>query len=190
MVRILSFDVGIKNLSYCLIENESILDWDLINLITEDESKSKSKSKKNSIYQLSSILYKELQGKFEDVAIDHVIIENQPVFKNPTMKTIQILIYSFFEYRRTLCELPINEIGFVGANTKVKFAEDYLQNLDMSVEKVKNKYAYNKRISTLCSQHLIRSQDSLHEWYQEHKKKDDLADAHLLALAYLKRLKI
>ena len=39
MAKVLAFDVGIKNLSYCLMEDCDILDWDLIDL-TDDGSES------------------------------------------------------------------------------------------------------------------------------------------------------
>ena len=121
MVKILAFDVGIKNLSYCLIEDESILDWDLINLV-EDE-----KTKKNDLHELSSILFNVLKDKFEHIYIDHIIIENQPVLKNPTMKSIQMLIYSYFAYLKHIEKRDTKGINFIGASTKVKLAEKILK---------------------------------------------------------------
>jgi hypothetical protein len=37
-MRILSIDVGIKNLAFCLLENDKIAKWDVINLATQDAS--------------------------------------------------------------------------------------------------------------------------------------------------------
>ena len=37
-MRILSIDVGIKNLAFCLLENEKIAKWDVINLAAQDAS--------------------------------------------------------------------------------------------------------------------------------------------------------
>jgi len=37
-MRILSIDVGIKNLAFCLLENDKIAKWDVINLAAQDSS--------------------------------------------------------------------------------------------------------------------------------------------------------
>ncbi len=39
-MRILSIDVGIKNLAFCLLENDKIAKWDVINLAAQDASDS------------------------------------------------------------------------------------------------------------------------------------------------------
>jgi len=50
-MRILSFDVGIKNMAYCLLEmdssNISIIDWSIINLMDETSSHICTISQKN-----------------------------------------------------------------------------------------------------------------------------------------------
>ena len=188
MVFILAFDVGIKNLSYCLMEDCNILDWDLIDL-TDDgkEGTTTSKAKKQDMQTLSSILFQKLQEKFDSCEIQHVIIENQPVFKNPIMKSIQMLIYSFFAYKRAIESRQIEAVTFVAANTKVKYAEAHLQKIGAEVEKHSNKYKYNKKISIQCTSDIVQNQGELAEWFENHKKRDDLADAFLLGLSYLDR---
>ena len=46
-MKILSFDVGIKNLAYCLLdtENKSILDWGIINISVDTTCDHVSKDK-------------------------------------------------------------------------------------------------------------------------------------------------
>jgi len=177
MVKILAFDVGIKNLSYCLIEDESILDWDLINLVED------GKTKKNDLHELSSILFHVLKEKFEHIDIDHIIIENQPVLKNPTMKSIQMLIYSYFAYLKHIEQRDTMGINFIGASTKVKLAEKILKEKAIEMDKCSSKYQYNKKISIKCtSELLLNTNEELHDFFISHKKKDDLADCYLLAL--------
>jgi hypothetical protein len=189
MAKVLAFDVGIKNLSYCLMEDCDILDWDLIDL-TDDGSESttsKAKKQKQDMQKLSSTLFEKLQEKFDNCQIDHVIIENQPVFKNPRMKSIQILIYSFFAYKRVIEDRQIEAVTFVAANTKVKYAESHLQKIGIEIEKCENKYKYNKKISIQCTSEIVQNHEELAEWFANHKKQDDLADAYLLGLSYLER---
>ena len=63
MVKILSFDVGIKNLAYCLVEfendNNKILDWGVINMMDKFTSASLkcSVSKKGSLCGSEAINY-------------------------------------------------------------------------------------------------------------------------------------
>ena len=49
MAKVLAFDVGIKNLSYCLMEDCDILDWDLIDL-TDDGSESTTREETKTRY--------------------------------------------------------------------------------------------------------------------------------------------
>ena len=183
MVKILAFDVGIKNLSYCLIEDESILDWDLINLVKDEHTK------KNDLHELSYILFYVLREKFEHIYIDHIIIENQPVLKNPTMKSIQMLIYSYFAYLKHIEHHSTLGINFIGASTKVKLAEKILKEKGIEMDKCSSKYQYNKKISIKCtSELLLNTNEELHEFFISHKKKDDLADCYLLALAKFYKL--
>jgi hypothetical protein len=183
MSTILSFDVGIKNLSYCLICDEEIIDWDLISLQEEDDKSKKGKS----LSEVTPKLFRLLKEKFEHHIIDHVVIENQPVMKNPTMKSIQMLIYSYFYYLKTIDLIPIDSVEFIGASTKVKLAENILKSKEIEFEKGTNKYKYNKAISIKCVIELLQSNSSLLEFFNDHKKKDDLADCYLLALVYLFR---
>ena len=116
---ILSFDIGIKNLSYCLIKSQlnnlnnnnnlnnlnniEIIDWDIINILKDNE-----KVKSINIDELSKRLYMKLSEVFKDKEFDIVLLENQPVLKNPVMKSVQMLIYGFFLYQKT--NLIKNEI--------------------------------------------------------------------------------
>ena len=36
-MKILSFDIGIKNLAFCLLDDKKIYSWETINLITNDK---------------------------------------------------------------------------------------------------------------------------------------------------------
>ena len=95
----ISFDIGIKNLALCILEynnNEiSIIDWRVITLFDK-------KKDVNGINSLSEILFLELDniiGLLKELNhdyIDYVLIENQPSNLNGIMKTVQLLIFSYF----------------------------------------------------------------------------------------------
>ncbi len=94
-MRICSWDVGIYNLSYCILEQNDetkeikILKWDIVNLV-DNESQKKNRP----------LLFQNIPLKLNQIPelleVDYVFIENQPVLKNPQMKSIQIILYSYF----------------------------------------------------------------------------------------------
>lgn len=189
----IAFDVGVKNLSYCCLDQDGkIAHWEVINIKEGlDEKASKD------FHVLSQRLFEKLHQHFNyDKDIREVVIENQPVYKNPTMKSIQMLVYSFFGMRNIHLERKIN-MHFIGASTKVKLAEKYLNVVcpDMTTQvknRYKNKYSYNKHVSIRCVDRLLSdegalSDESFRRLFQSSKKKDDLADALLLGLVHMKR---
>ena len=179
---ILSFDVGIKNLSYCLLRDNEIIAWDLVNLVVDPMIKN------NNLTLISPVLFIFLQDKFKQEHIDYIVIENQPVLKNPTMKSIQMLIYSYFTYLQVLEHKAITGIHFIGASTKVKLAEKILKEKDIVFEKQGAKYKYNKDIAKKCVSELLNDKEELFNFFSSHKKKDDLADCYLLAMVHSSRL--
>jgi hypothetical protein len=122
-MKILSFDVGIKNLSYCVMEkNEEtnhiqIHHWGIINL-TDDETQKTT---------MNYTLFENIPKKFDEKpelldGIQQVLIENQPTLKNPTMKSIQMIIYSYFLIRGKIDKKDelLQNIRFISATNKLK----------------------------------------------------------------------
>lgn len=186
----IAFDVGVKNLSYCIIDEDfNVVNWDIID-ITRGLDK---KSCKN-FHILASSLFQQLQSHFSyDMCIDYVVIENQPAFKNPSMKSIQMCVYSFFAMRNLHLERKI-KLSFIAASTKVKLAENLCSDMVEEIKaKYKTKYTYNKKISIYCATKLMSECDIVNEElcasFQNSKKKDDLADAFLLSLVFKNYLK-
>lgn len=121
-MRILSWDVGIHHLSYCILDQDEetkkikIKNWGIIDLVDEP-------SQKKNI----TLIFENIPKKFDEKpelldGIDRVCIENQPTLRNPTMKTVQIIIYSYFLIRgkTDLKEHPIEQISFISATNKLK----------------------------------------------------------------------
>jgi hypothetical protein len=94
-MKILSWDVGIYNLSYCILEKLEdspeikIIDWDIVNLVDNEELK----KNRNLLFEN---IPRKLHEKPQLLNVDIVVIENQPSLKNPQMKSIQMILYSYF----------------------------------------------------------------------------------------------
>lgn len=166
----LSFDVGIKNLAFCLIEgtqeSHRILKWDVLDIQEKDLEKMSSK--------LIHLLY----DLFADVQISQVLIENQPVMKNPTMKSIQMIIYSFFICAREIGMASVERVKLVPASCKNKLCDRMLQDEE---DHSKPSYTRNKKRAIQTTRQLVSG--DWKTYFESHKKKDDLADALLQALS-------
>lgn len=167
MTTILSFDVGIKNLSYCFLraepEKTTIIEWD--NLCVTDEN-----CKKIKIEKLTEEMLDTLMSKFDqDYDIDLVLIENQPMLKNGMMKTVSVILYTFFNLMK-LQYGNVRQVKFISATNKLK-CEDYALK-DISSYKDRKKVSIEVarlRVQRLCP-HLLT-------WFDSNKKKDDLSDS-------------
>ena len=135
-IRILSWDVGIYNLAYCLLEFDSsyikdivdindinsfakmcnIRDWGIITLISPDATK--TEKKKYNLLKVGKSLFEQLDDKKKTSfnEIDYVLIENQPCLKNPKMKSIQMMLYSYF-IMRGLIDCNMNKTIIENDNT-------------------------------------------------------------------------
>lgn len=196
---ILSFDIGIKNLAYCLMykdntidnnNNIKIINWDIIQLIEDDV-----KCKGVSLDAITNVLYNKLQEIFLDYDITEVLLENQPVLKNPVMKSIQIILYSFFQYEKVLMGRDINLIKFINASNKLKLGKNLSEiNNSEDIVKIKSKYTKNKKLAIIYTNHFLQErlieEDYIkyNEIFNKHKKKDDLADAFLQGLYYIEKI--
>ena len=166
MPFILSFDVGIKNLAFCYSCDEKIIKWNVFDI------------QGGNVQDTCEICIKTLEAHFSNIEIDMVLIENQPVQKNPTMKTIQIVVYTYFMYQKAILN-KIESIHFVPANRKNKFGDKF--NFDIQC---KTKYQKNKKVAVAVTKYLVEGS----VWdthFNSHKKKDDLADSYLQTLAFI-----
>jgi hypothetical protein len=122
-MKILSWDVGIYNLSYCILEkNETdgkinIIGWDIVNLVDNE----KMKKNKTELFENIPIKLQEIN---ELLNVDYVVIENQPSLKNPQMKSIQMILYSYFIILGKAVNFGefknIKNIDFCSASNKLK----------------------------------------------------------------------
>jgi hypothetical protein len=224
-MRVLSFDVGIKNLAYCLLDESRICDWGILNIscgeecsrmgcdklakysmkhpsdineydhvclthtklkIYSDWKQKKLPKCKNEILSIGKRMVECFQSYPHFLDVDVVIIENQPSLKNPTMKTIQMLVYSYFLMHGVMKETSrIHNIEMINARNKLKVYKG--PEVDCPYEKCKkNTYKINKYLAVEYCKHMIKNEDSkFKELYSTSKKKDDLSDAYLQGIYYI-----
>jgi len=259
-MKLISWDIGINNLAYCLMENNDIIEWNVVDILAdirkkiyycEKDMKNNVKcNKKASFYNDSGkycgmhgkgmnklldheecsinnkngkkcstipqfynedgyycnkhsknidqnklnryiteknvtfsdrakYLYKTLKNLDNILDIDIVLIENQPVFKNPIMKSLQMLLYGYYLERN-------KEIILMNATQKLKVYNG--PSIECNIKDVheKNKYLGKEYCRYFLS---INNNNNMLSYFESFSKKDDLADTYLQALYYLSQIK-
>jgi hypothetical protein len=168
---------------------------DLVNLINENIQKTyfeTIESKKASEVDLFNIgvnIKNKFNETFKDEAqldyaypsgkIDYVIIENQIGPLAIRMKTIQGMIVQYF----IMSHLNVEHIEFISASNKLK---------DCDI-KDKEKYSDRKKIGIAKCLEILTSDFRFNEhinYFNSHKKKDDLSDSFLQGLWFINNKKL
>tara|TARA_B110000977_G_scaffold153848_1_gene195481 strand:+ start:45 stop:725 length:681 start_codon:yes stop_codon:yes gene_type:complete len=225
-MKILSFDIGIKNLAYCVIDvdkNNKIEDWGILNISVEpvcehilkdkrcDKTAKKiigdkllcsshcklkkyENEKMKNVKKIDGMMLKQgenmikiLDGKDNFLEVDVVCIENQPALKNPTMKSIQMMLYSYFLIKGTTNEnSSIKNLEMINARNKLKAYDGEVVECD-----IKDKYKRTKYLGIKYCENMIVNEEQVYiDRFTISKKKDDLADSYLQGIFYSKfRLK-
>ena len=251
--KILAFDIGIKNLAFCLLENNAVLGLENCNLLEPVEPILCSSCKMKASYTASQLPYckrhlpktylvlPELIGKklptnkvLHELVIKHgcvstgktnthyidalsakcafhleqpkqenaskislehihdclrsfvrekwylfsgathVLLENQPAFKNPHMKSVQVLLFATLR-ENFLSHQQTPEYHLVHAKKKVEDAKK--GDAGYSERKQKSE----ERLIQLFDQGILQL-SSLYETWKTSKKKSDMADALCMAV--------
>ena len=133
----------------------------------------------NSLFHLGKNIIKLLDEKVHFLESETVIIENQPALKNPTMKSIQMILFSYF-----LMKEEINNIQMINARNKLKAYKGPKIQCD-----IKETYKRNKFLAIKYTDIMIRENNKIDPKYQKlydlSKKKDDLSDAYLQGIYFI-----
>ena len=141
-----------------------------------EEIKTKNASQYDLIYlgiQIKEKLNTILQLQQNTYKIDIAIIENQISPIANRMKTIQGMLAQY------LIMNNLHNIIFYSASNKLKIFTN---------DKEKTTYNQRKKMSIQYTQQLIEEYTPIQSWsnyFNKHKKKDDLADCFLQGLSYL-----
>ncbi len=112
----------------------------------------------------------------EELIIDHVIIENQISPIANRMKTIQGQIVQYF----IMSGIDVKNIEFISASNKLKEFEN----------DEKSEYKDRKKLGIIKTQEILQNNNnfsnSMLNYFNTHKKKDDLADSFLQGVWFIK----
>lgn len=179
--------LNIKNpyVRYCQIHYKSIIkeNKELENEYYMDP-KHASKIKQFDIKEISIRLFKELEKHSSFLEVDNVILENQPHEKNPRMKSVQMLLYSWFIMNGIMTQ----KIGNIKCFSASKKLEGFTGNPEIAkkFEHIKSKYKQTKNTAVLFCKEMIKThQKTWYDFICQHTKEDDLADTFLMNCRYI-----
>lgn len=107
----------------------------------------------------------------------HVLLENQPVFKNPHMKSVQVLLFATLR-EHFLIHNQHPKYNFIHAKKKVTNApkgdEGYSERKNKSEERLKELFNNN-----------TVNNDVIYKMWESSKKKSDMADALCMCVDFI-----
>jgi hypothetical protein len=146
----------------------------------------KQKKSTDNLYELNKQLYSELDKINDFSKVTHVIIENQPAYINPVMKTISVFVFSYFTYKKiNNLDWKLNKVSFYSASNKMK-----IDNMATTIEQEPEhkKYKKTKEMSVVYCSNLLKNKQDHSRWLtflNSFKKKDDLADSLLQGIHFI-----
>ena len=135
-------------------------------------------------------IHERIIQRIKDIhcSADLVLIENQPVKMNATMKTIQIILWTSLRERMIQIGVEKPNVRFVNASKKltVKPIQEFpwLFTIDRQFNPRLREYSQRKKESIARVNEILTltKQDTHLGWFQNNPKKDDLADCLLMCL--------
>ena len=160
--------------------------------IEETDAISYSSATRTPLYTLGKVIFRKLDKVKSILSAKYICLENQPARKNPTMKSVQMLVYSYFIAKVSQGEMNIKELVMMSAKNKLKVYNNEYGPIDSKILEMKNKYQKNKKQAIFTTELFIKYEFPkwLDFYLKENKnKKDDLADSFLMSRYYITRLK-
>jgi hypothetical protein len=149
-----------------------INDYSLKNYLQEVQTK---KATDVDLYNIGKNIKTHFDKLFsQEDCIDYVIIENQIGPLAIRMKTIQGMLVQYF----VMCPVEVKHVEFISASNKLK---------DCDI-KDKSKYSDRKKLGIAKCLETISANSNFSnnlDYFNAHKKKDDLADSFLQGLWFL-----
>jgi len=166
-MKILSIDVGIRNLAMCLLDDAGNLieQWDVSGIPPQHE---------DGIYVS---LRKHLDDRAWTLTADVTLIEKQPD-RNKKMKSVENFLHAYFVIKNPRAETIIYDARHKIPDVAGPGRAQYLKRKKTSIERCKE---------------FIHTGDTNAHWipvFNTSKKKDDLADTVMQALSYTRRTEV
>lgn len=133
----------------------------------------------DNLYDHGNNMYDYLNKHPLILTCDKFVIENQPSMKNPKMKSIAMLLYSYFVYNKK------SDLTFIHPTCKLKICSELTKIILKTAKTKTDKYKITKNLGIEYTQNILDKEVMDPAFWLEHlykeSKKDDLCDAFLHA---------
>ena len=191
VMRVLSFDCGLKTLAWCLYDANgagAVLRWDVVDALAGSPA---SLPHLEALARLLDVRSGDLfQAAFEGLGEHeraHVVIERQPG-RNASMRAVEAMLHAFFVIRG---KLDRERAGLRPLDTVCTFSPRLKLSGEPAAQGLRGKrhYADRKKLAVLRARQLpaVTGSPEWSAWFDGKKKKDDAADSLLQAVAYAAR---
>lgn len=184
-MKILSTDVGYRNLAYCLLEDGKVVEWEVVDVIKEG-SDTTPVLKNGSDPAIIGLLVRSLWKRRSSLlSVEVVVCERQPP-RARVMRVLEGAIHAFFQTCREAAseENPCKVVRIEPFSARDKFKEYEKRG---EVKGRKQFGARKKACVQLCREYLEETNQPL-EQFDKAKKRDDLADALMQGVMFFKSL--
>ena len=128
-------------------------------------------------------LIMKLESMKHFLTADNVVIENQPSFKNPRMKSIASTLYDYFLIRgvvdKDITKSNINKVKFMSPSNKLKLVSEGDNKLLIKSKEDNSLYKVTKSLGIKYCKELIAHLPDKLQLFGKYKKQDDMADSFL-----------
>lgn len=182
-------------------KEESIIDKDISKdkNISKDEDlflkiKNVKKSTNINLTLIGQSVFQQLDNKKNLLDTNIVLLENQPVLKNPTMKSIQMFMYSYYIIKGVEDKKKkVNQINCYSANNKTEL-DAFIdtkekKKITEQIQNIKDNKGKRKKKAILLTKIILEKCPNWLSFFNDNKKKDDLADSFLMSLHYFNKNK-
>lgn len=165
--------------NYCLQHKTSIIKQREKDFSVKLVKKVKCNATDNKMIALK--MYEKLDAIPDLLQVDEVLIENQPSLKNPIMKTIACLLFSYFVLRGLTDKVEtgstINHVRFYSPSNKLKVNDDKtFEIINSTKQKAENKIEPNakktkKKTTTVATTNVVIDEEDEEDEEEEETAK-------------------
>jgi hypothetical protein len=168
------------------------------NVVSHSTKVKRSKAAKNKShrpFEIARRIWDKLNERVDLQDVDYVLVENQPSQLNPVMKSVQMILFSFFSFLAASGNGRIKEVFNVSAKQKEKLptkdgdwpGSPYELNAIERCRNIKNRYRRRKITCLEYAKLCVETAPEYLNFLVNHSKQDDLADCFLQGCDWLLR---